>query len=110
MQYTIEKVSHPSQLDMLNFVKEHEKFSLFLLGNLESYGATLTNAPFSGNYKLIRSFGEIVAVFSLTRKGSLQIAATVLEPIFQTVLEACQEEAVFLTGVVGNWNFCGPFW
>lgn len=110
MQYSIETVSQHSQHEMLDFLKERENYTLFLLGNFENYGATLTDAPYSGNFKLIRSQGQVVGVFCLTRKGSLIIETILQEPIFDIVIDACRQESMPLKGVVGNWNFCGQFW
>lgn len=110
MQYSIERISQSSQQEMLNFLKEHEDYSLFLLGNFENYGATLTEAPYSGNFKLIRSQDRVVGVFCLTRKGSLLIETIFQEPIFDMIVDACHQESMPLKGVVGNWNFCEPFW
>lgn len=111
MQYSVENVTPSSQQEMLRFLKEYENFTLFLLGNFENYGMTLTDAPYSGNFKLIRSSEKKVAgVFCLTRKGSLLIEALVQEPIFEIVSEPCHQETIPLKGVVGNWNFCKPFW
>lgn len=99
------------QIDpMIAFLKKHENYSLFLLGNLENYGPRLTEAPFSGNYKVIRNGDEIIAVFCLTRKGNILIQSTVQEPIFDRVLAACKEENLPINGVVGQWEFCKPFW
>lgn len=108
--YLVEHVNDSNKRDMLGFLKNHEDFTLFLLNNFENYGFKLTEAPFSGNYKLIRSGEKVVAVFCLTRKGSLLIESLVKEPIFDIVLSACREESISLTGVVGNWNFCSQFW
>lgn len=110
MRYSIETVTPSSQQEMVNFLKEHENSTLFLLGNFENYGATLTEAPYSGNFKLIRSQDGVVGVFCLTRKGNLLIETVLQEPVFDIVVEACRQESLPLRGVVGNWNFCGPFW
>lgn len=110
MFYTVETVNQSSQHAMLNFLKEHENYTLFLLGNFENYGALLTDAPYSGNFKLIRSKGQVVGVFCLTRKGNLLIETVLQESIFDIVFDACHQESMPLKGVVGNWNFCKPFW
>lgn len=110
MQYSIETVTSSSQQEMLHFLKEHENYTLFLLGNYENYGSVLTDAPYSGNFKVIRSLGKVVGVFCLTRTGTLLIEAILQEPIFDHVLDACRQEPMRLKSVVGNWNFCGPFW
>lgn len=110
MRCSVENVTQFSQHEMLNFLKEHENYTLFLLGNFENYGAMLTDAPYSGNFKLIRSQSQVVGVFCFTRKGNLLIETILQESIFDIVLDACYEESVPLKGIVGNWNFCGPFW
>ena len=110
MEYLVEAVDHSSQSAMLHFLREHENYSLFLLGNFENHGLTLSEAPYSGNFKLIRTSDKIVAVFCLTKKGSLLIESTVREPIFESLLASCQEESIFITGVIGNWDFCHSFW
>jgi hypothetical protein len=110
MEYSIEKVTQSSQQEMLNFLKEHENYTLFLLGNFENYGAILADAPYSGNFKLIRSRERVIGVFCLTQKGNLLIETILQEPIFDILLDACLQEPMPLKGVVGNWNFCGPFW
>jgi predicted GNAT family acetyltransferase len=110
MQYTVEAVDHRSEQEMFIFLKAHENSTLFLLGNYENYGATLTEAPYSGNFKLIRSKGRVIGVFCLSRSGNLLIEATEKKAIFDLVLEACLQEPMPLKGVVGNWNFCAPFW
>lgn len=110
MKCTIEAVTPSSQDEMLNFLKEHENYTLFLLGNFENYGARLTDAPYSGNFKLIRAQDQVIGVFCLTRKGNLLIKTILQEPIFDIVLDACHQEPTPLKGVVGDWNFCEPFW
>ena len=110
MTYSVETITDSSQEEMLDFLRDHENYTLFLLGNFENYGATLTEAPLSGNFKLIRFVNKVVGVFCLTRKGNLLIETPLRESIFDTVLRACQQEPVPLKGVVGNWEFCGRFW
>lgn len=110
MQYHIETVNDFNKIEMLKFLKQHENYTLFLLGNFENYGFKLSQAPYSGNFKLIRSHDEIVGVFSLTKKGSLLIETKERDSIFEIVLKSCLEESISLTGLVGNWEFCNPFW
>lgn len=110
MQYIIETIDDSNKTEMLHFLREHENFSLFLLGNFENYGATLTESPYSGNFKLIRVFEKVVGVFCLTRKGSLLIETSIKEPIFDIVLKACQRESMTIKGLIGNWDFCNLFW
>jgi hypothetical protein len=110
MEYLIEAVNDESEAEMVNFLKQREDYTLFLLGNFEDHGYTLTLAPNSGNYKLIRSGGEILGVFCLTRRGSLLIETSLRESIFETILTSCQAEEIPFTGIIGNWIFCEPFW
>lgn len=81
-----------------------------MLNNLEHYGPNLTEASYSGNFKLIRSANKVVSVFCLSRKGNLLVTASEKEPLFEVILEACRQESILLQGVVGNWSFCSPFW
>lgn len=111
MDYSVETVNQSTASLMVEFLKKHENYTLFLLGNYENYGSTLTEAPYSGNYKIIRdSEGEVVGVFCLTKKGSLLIESSVREPIFDLVLSSCREENLPLKGVIGRWDLCKPFW
>jgi|GEM_PF-270460 len=106
----VEKISSSNQDEMIAFLKRHENYSLFLLGNFENYGVMLSEAPYSGNFKLIRSSNEIVAVFCLAKKGSLLIQSIIREAVFDLVLTSCIEEGIPLTGLVGDWEFCHIFW
>lgn len=108
--FKVEKVSRENQESMIAFLKAHDDYSLFLLGNFENYGLSLGESPFSGNYKLIRAGNEVMAVFCLTRKGSLLIQSVVKEPIFDPVLASCLEEKIPITGLLGEWEFCHVFW
>lgn len=110
MQYFIEQVNQPSIPEMLNFLKQHENYSLFLLGNFENHGITLSEAPYSGNYKFIRSSDKIVGICCLTRKGSLLIEAPLDQSLFDVLLASCLKEPMPITGLVGNWDFCNLFW
>lgn len=110
MKITVEAVDHISQPAMLHFLRENENYSLFLLGNFESHGLNLSEAPYSGNFKLIRSSDKIVTVFCLTKKGSLLVESNVGELIFESLLASCQDEPIPITGVIGNWDFCHSFW
>jgi hypothetical protein len=69
MRYSVEIVTQSSQHEMLTFLKEHKNYALFLLGNFENYGAILTVAPYSGNFKLIRSQGQVIRSLLPHSKG-----------------------------------------
>jgi GNAT superfamily N-acetyltransferase len=110
MQYFIEKVDDSNKSEMLCFLKQHENYTLFLLGNFENYGFKISEAPYSGNFKLIRAPNKVVGAFCLTKKGSLLIETLAREPVFEMVLASCLEESLPLTGLIGNWDFCNHFW
>lgn len=108
--FTVERISPKNQKQMIAFLKNHDDYTLFLLGNFENYGPSLGEAPYSGNYYLVRLDNEIIAVFCLTMSGSLLFQSIIREPIFETVLATCLEEKIPITGLVGDWEFCSVFW
>lgn len=110
MSLSVEPVTPLTAPEMVQFLKKEEHFSLFLLGNYLNYGLTLTEAPYSGNFKIVRQSKEIVAVFCLTKVGTLILYCSLKEPLFAPILAACQCEKMALKGLVGNWEFCHPFW
>ncbi len=67
--FSVEIVSDDTREEMVNFLKRHEDYSLFLLGNLEAHGHKMTDAPNSGNFKLIRNAGNVVGAFCLAING-----------------------------------------
>lgn len=110
MPYIIEKADLSTQNEIVCFLKKHENYALFLLGNLEAHGLNLSEAPNSANYQIIRLNKEIVTVFALTKRGNLLIQSTVQEPIFDILMQACSAEPIHLTGLLGEWEFCASFW
>lgn len=109
--YIIETLCEESLAEASVFLRQQEDTSLFLLGNLEAYGHKLTSAPYSGNFKLVRSEGKIIAVFCLTRGGNLLIQAkTAQNSLFEQILNACKEEKIPLKCLLGEWQFCEQFW
>ncbi len=111
MAYAIRKVDETSQGKVIAFLKRHENYALFLLGNLDVYGCKLTKEPYSGNFKQIAEEGKIVGVFCLTRSGSILIVSEVqAESLFEQVLQSCKEEGIVIKAVLGDWVFCSPFW
>ena len=107
---TVEQVSNKTQDEMVAFLKRHENYSLFLLGNFEAHGFKMTDAPNSGNFKLIRQSGRIICVFCLCKRGTLLIQSEVQDAVFNLLLDSCYEEQIILDGVIGEWNFCAKFW
>ncbi len=110
MIFSLEKVDQSSLDELIYFLKKYENHTLFLLGNLADNGHSLTQAPNSANYHIIRFSQEIVAVFALTKRGNLLIQSTIQDPIFEILLQTCLEESIPLTGLLGEWEFCSSFW
>lgn len=107
----IEAANESSLQDMIAFLRKYEDFSLFLLGNLEAYGYKLTDAPNSGNFKLVCQGGKIIAVFCLTRRGNLVVQSEVSDvPLMKKILAACREESLPILGLLGPWDFCQRLW
>lgn len=108
---SIETAKESSLQDAIAFLRKHEDFSLFLLGNLEAHGHKLTAAPNSGNFKLVRCGGKIVAVFCLTRRGNLVVQSETSDMLLiKKILIACQEEDLPILGLLGPWDFCQSLW
>ena len=105
----IERVA--DQREAIGFLKAHEDYSLFLLSNLETYGLALGDPSYSGNYKLVRDGGKVIAVFCLVRAGKLLIQSERSDRLFfEAVLQSCLEDNIPITGMLGEWNFCSTFW
>lgn len=70
---TVESVNKDTLLEVETYLTAHEETSQFLMNNLTEHGPSLTDHSNSGNFKLIRDNGKIVAVFCLTRRGNVII-------------------------------------
>lgn len=111
LSMSVEPLNASSLSEAIAFLQEHEDTALFLLGNLEQHGPTLNTFPNSGNFKLIRSDGKILAVFCLSRRGNLLVQASQSDPILmEKILLACQEESLPILGLLGEWDFCECLW
>lgn len=110
MTYTIEKVSESTKADAIRFLLRYEDLVIFLLGNLEAYGVSLTEEANSGNFQLIHDGVRIIGVFCLARRGNLLIQSEVGEPVFDLVLRSCQEVEIPIKGLLGEWDYCLRFW
>ncbi len=108
--FRIEKVCENNRDGMIAFLKRHEDYSLFILGNFEAHGFNMGQAPNSGNFQLIRRLEDIVGVFCLTKRGTLLVQSDLQSPVFNVIAESCAEESVPLNGVIGEWSFCSKFW
>lgn len=109
--YVVEAVTLNNQGPFLDFLKRFEEYSLFLIGNFENNGPRLTHAPNSGNFKIIKKGNEIVAAFCLARRGSLLITSSLNDPaFFPLIWGSVKIEPITFKGILGDWNFCEPFW
>ncbi len=110
MEFVIEPLASQTQDRMIAFLQKSEDVSLFLLSNFAEFGPKLTEAAYSGNFKLAFVEGKLVSVFCLTKNGILLVTSGVKEPLFEPLLNACKEEGIPIEGVIGEWEFCAPFW
>lgn len=68
-QVAMEDVCDANRAEVDSFLLQYEDSALFLICNLKERGCRLTEHPNSGNFRAVRDHGEIVCVFSLTRRG-----------------------------------------
>lgn len=106
----VENVTPHSEKEMIKFLIQFEDTCMFMLGNFEVHGSKLTDAPNSGNFKLIRKSKDLVGVFCLTRRGTILVQSTIVEPTFELILKHCQDEKIPIKGVAGDWEYCSLFW
>jgi predicted GNAT family acetyltransferase len=92
------------------FLEAHVETSLFLLSNLAIFGPRLTDHWNSGNYRLIEEAGRVVAVFCLTRRGNLLVQAAGRAELAEQIMEACESEAIEMSGVAGEWPTAVALW
>lgn len=105
-----EKISLSNLNEVLSFLSRYEDTAIFLLGNLNEHGPSVTEHLNSGNFKLIKQDGKIVCVFCLIRRGNLLVQSELLDPLFETILESCSEEPFAIRGLLGDWEFAKDFW
>ena len=92
------------------FLEAHVETSLFLLSNLAIFGPRLTDHWNSGNYRLIEAAGRVVAVFCLTRRGNLLVQAAGRAELAEQMMEACESEAIEVSGIAGEWPTAVALW
>ncbi len=92
------------------YLEAHLDSSLFLLSNLALFGPRRGDAPNSGNYRCAVEDGTLVAVFSLTRSGNLLVQAAGRADLAAQIFEACKDEPIQITGVVGDWPTAEALW
>jgi ribosomal protein S18 acetylase RimI-like enzyme len=108
--FTIEQVTERTLENTKSFLLGYEDSSMFLLGNLEAHGFTLTDAANSGNFRIVKNGERIVGVFCLTRRGNLLVQSEVADLIFEQVLSACSDDRLQIKGVLSEWDFAHKFW
>lgn len=110
MTPSINPVGDQNISQVIEFLDNHIETSMFLASNLETYGPNLGKSPNSANFQCISNREEIVGVFCLTRRGIL-LAETGGETIHANqILEHCQQEDIFIEGVVGEWKIAESIW
>lgn len=102
----LEQVNDHNIEEVWAFLAQHEEHSQFLINNLREHGPSLTDHRNSGNFKAIRSGGQIRAVFCLSRRGNLLAQASLSAP--ELMLDACSQESIRLTGFIGDWDSIEP--
>jgi predicted GNAT family acetyltransferase len=92
------------------FLERYSETSLFMLSNIRAFGTRLGESLYSGNLRGLRQDDEVLAVFCLTRSGSL-LAQTAGRAEFATdILRACAAEPMAIRGVLGEWRICKAIW
>lgn len=104
----VEMLSTQNIEEAKSYLLRHEETSQFLINNLNSYGATLTDHHNSGNYRIVRENDLISGVFCLTRRGNLIVQSD--GDFSEIILRACESEPVQLRGFIGDWESVEPVW
>jgi predicted GNAT family acetyltransferase len=92
------------------FLEAHADTTLILLTSLMAHGTRLGEARNSGNFRCIRSEGEIRAVFVLNRRGNLLVEAAGRTDFTARIAAACLGEPVAIRGVLGEWRAASAVW
>lgn len=91
------------------FLKRHEETSQFLINNLRDRGPRVTDDPYSGNFKVIKSENQIVAVFYVARCGNVYAQAET-DQYTDLILEGCKAEPFSIKGFLGAWSILAPIY
>ena len=94
--------SDPRAEFFVPFLHRHLDTSIFLLSCLDRFGPVLGEHPNSGNYRAIERDGQVVAVFSLTRRGHLLVQTGGRDDLGDEILDACAPDGIPVTGVLGE--------
>lgn len=106
----VEKLTDLDQKKANAFLSKYENTSVFLLGNLDEHGPSLTSHANSGNFKLLCRGEEVIGIFCLTKRGNLLVQSELIQPVFELITKSCQEEDIKIRGVIGDWTFAKDFW
>ena len=103
----IEPFSEIRRSEILYYLRSHFDCTMFLLDNLENFGASRGQNPNSGNYKIIVSADEIMGVFCATNRGNiiLHLEPDILDgALVERILDEVVAEPIPIQGVIGNWE------
>jgi predicted GNAT family acetyltransferase len=92
------------------FLERAPEASLFLLSKLHAFGPRLGPSLYSGNFQGIRENGKLVAVFCLTRGGSLHVQLGDRIDLARAIVDAAKSETMPIRGVLGEWQSSKPVW
>ncbi|MBN1684538.1 MAG: GNAT family N-acetyltransferase [Gammaproteobacteria bacterium] len=94
----------------IEFLEKHQETALFLLSNFINIGPHLTDHIYSGDYKLILKDQNIVAVFYVAKNGNILLQMDKQRDYSELILNACLEEPIPVTGVIGAWIEAKSCW
>src|SRR4051812_10914391 len=106
----ISDVSESDLPAVTTFLERVPETSLFLLSNIRAFGTRLSESMYSGNLKGIKENGDFVAVFCLTRGGSLLAQAGGRVDLASEIVAASRKEQIPIRGVVGEWTVARAIW
>lgn len=95
--------------EAIAFLKPYEESSQFLINNLREFGPRVTEDQYSGNFKVVKANGKIVAVFMLARGGNLYAQAD-SPGCAAAIIESCLTENFPIKGFLGSWNILFPLY
>ena len=110
MSLVVERVAASNRNEAIAFLSKYEASSIFLLGNLNEHGPNLGSHPNSGNFKLVRQMGKVVAVFCLAHRGVILAESELGAPVFRMIASSCLKEKIPIRALIGDWRFSAPFW
>ena len=106
----IRHVTDPDLQRVRAFLESHVDTSLFLLSTLAALGPRLGSHLNSGNFRQIEEGGQVVAVFCLTRRGTLLVQAGGRTELAERIFEGIEAEHIEVRGIVGEWPTAEALW